>query len=160
MPGWPPEVLGRLPSRRRASATMAAGCTPHFSSSGLTMPSFSSASEISRCSGNITWLSPDSASAWDCCKASCAFCVSLSNRNIVLSPNLSLNAKGAGGRDGDPPALKLPFLVGHALACQHLWWGRFQPANARLVRQVSTCQRPLAGGFLGQLRQPPHLPAP
>src|ERR1017187_6667479 len=77
-----PAILGRLPSSRSASATMASGCTLHFSSSGRTMPSRSPASAISRCSGNSTWPSCFSAIAWACCKASCAFCVSLSNRNI------------------------------------------------------------------------------
>jgi len=35
--------------------TMASGCTLHLASTGRTIPSFSSASAISRCSGKITW---------------------------------------------------------------------------------------------------------
>src|ERR1039457_6447949 len=81
-PGCIPAALGRLPNIRSASATIASGCTLHFSSSGRTMPSRSPASAISRCSGKSTWPSCFSAIAWACCKASCAFCVSLSNRNI------------------------------------------------------------------------------
>src|SRR5689334_21795528 len=38
---------------------------------------------MSRWSGNIIWLWFFSATAWHCCKASCAFCVSLSKRNML-----------------------------------------------------------------------------
>src|ERR1019366_8402 len=81
-PGCMPAVLGRTPNRCSASATIASGCTLHFSSSGRAIPPCSSASAISRCNGNSTWASCFSAIAWACCKSSCAFCVSLSKRNI------------------------------------------------------------------------------
>src|ERR1017187_2242473 len=85
MPGCMLPVLGRVGRRRLASATMASGWTPHFSSTGRTMPSRSSASEMSRCSGYMTWLPFFSASTWHCCKASWAFLVNLSMRNIRVS---------------------------------------------------------------------------
>src|ERR1039457_3481177 len=88
MPGCMLPVLGRLGSRRLASAMMASGCTPHVSSTGRTIPSCSSARAISRCSGYITWLPFFSASTWHCCNASWAFWVNLSRRNIGLPQKL------------------------------------------------------------------------
>src|SRR5664280_151462 len=94
MPGCMLPVLGRVGSRRLASATMPSGCTPHFSSTPRTMPSFSSAKAISRCSGYMIWLPFFSASTWHCCKASWAFWVNLSMRNIEVPQETTGQAGG------------------------------------------------------------------
>ena len=83
MPGCMPLVLGRVPSMaaslRDDGVGMDAALFEHRADDALLLLGQGDAAGAS---GNITWLSVFSAMLWACCRASWAFWVSLSKRNI------------------------------------------------------------------------------
>ena len=78
-----PKLWADARSLRRFRSSTACGPMPIFSSTGGTMPSRSSSSAASKCSGSNSGLPCSDASSFARCTASCALTVNLSQRIAI-----------------------------------------------------------------------------